>query len=115
MYTVKKPGRNAPNSDVDNGGAEPKDVGVGIYRHPHSLVRATVVHIGISHSFFYSVLAHYTAAPVFLGERWSLSIRKVLVSDRQDTSNPKYNDDIALTISEYIIFGMKCAARWLHF
>jgi hypothetical protein len=47
---------NAPNSDVDNGGAEPKDVGVGNFRHPRHLVRATDVHIGISRSFFNSVL-----------------------------------------------------------
>jgi hypothetical protein len=52
---IKKPCRNAPNSDVDNGGVEPKDVGVGIFRPPRGLVRATVVHIGISRSFFYSV------------------------------------------------------------
>jgi hypothetical protein len=50
--TVKKPCRNAPNSDVDNGGSEPNDVGVGIFRPPRRLVRATVVHIGISPSFF---------------------------------------------------------------
>ncbi len=56
VYTVKKPCRNAPNSDVDNGGAEPNDVGVGIFRPPCRLVRATVVHIGISRSFFYSVV-----------------------------------------------------------
>jgi hypothetical protein len=56
-YTVKKSCRNAPNSDVDNGGAEPKDVGVGIFLPPRRLVRATVVHVGISGSFFYSVLA----------------------------------------------------------
>jgi hypothetical protein len=55
-YTVKKPCRNVPNSDVDNGGAEPKNVGVGIFRPPRRLVRATVVHIGYSRSFFYSVL-----------------------------------------------------------
>jgi hypothetical protein len=55
-YTVKKPCRNAPNSDADNGGAEPNDVGVGIFRSPSRLVRATVVHIGISRSFFYSVI-----------------------------------------------------------
>ncbi len=55
LYTVKKPCRNAPNSDVDNGGAEPNDVGVGIFRHPCRLVHATVVHIEISRSFFYSV------------------------------------------------------------
>ncbi len=54
-YTVKKPCRNAPNSDADNGGAEPNDVGVGIFRPPRCLVRANVVHIGISLSFFYSV------------------------------------------------------------
>ncbi len=55
-YTLlKKPCRNAPNSDADNGGAEPNDVGVGIFRPPTRLVRATVVHIGISRSFFYSV------------------------------------------------------------
>ncbi len=40
-----------------NGGAEPKDVGVGIFLPPRRLVRATVVHVGISGSFFYSVLA----------------------------------------------------------
>ncbi len=51
-HTVRKTCRNTPNSDVDNGGAEPKDVGVGIFRPPHRLVRATVVHIGISRSFF---------------------------------------------------------------
>ncbi len=55
VYTVKKPCRNAPNSDVDNGGAEPKDVGVGIFRPPCRLVSATVVHIGILRSIFYSV------------------------------------------------------------
>ncbi len=44
-----------PNSDVDNGGAEPKDLGVGIFRPPRRLVRATDVHVGISRSFFYSV------------------------------------------------------------
>ncbi len=55
MYTVKKPCRNAPNPDVDNGGAEPNDVGVGIFRPPRRLVRATDVDIGISRSFFYSV------------------------------------------------------------
>jgi hypothetical protein len=53
VYTVKKPCRNVPNSDVDNGGAEPKDLGVGIFRPPCRLVRATDVHIGISRSFFY--------------------------------------------------------------
>jgi hypothetical protein len=53
-YTVKKC-RNAPNSDADNGGAEPNDVGVGIFRSPCRFVRATVVHIDISQSFFYSV------------------------------------------------------------
>jgi hypothetical protein len=36
--------RNSPNSDVDNGGAEPKNVGVGIFRPPRRLVSATVVH-----------------------------------------------------------------------
>ncbi len=37
LYTVKKPCRNAVNSDVDNGGTEPKDVGVGIfYKTPTS-------------------------------------------------------------------------------
>jgi hypothetical protein len=50
--TVKKPCRNAPNSDVDNGGSEPKGVGVGIFRPQRRLVRTTVVHIGISRSFF---------------------------------------------------------------
>ncbi len=45
--TVKKPCRNAPNSDVGTGGAEPKDGGLGIFRPPRRLVRATVVHIGI--------------------------------------------------------------------
>ncbi len=55
LFTVKKPCRNAPNSDVDNGGAEPNDVRVGIFRPPRRFVRATVVHIGISRSFFYSV------------------------------------------------------------
>jgi hypothetical protein len=55
-YTVKKPCRNAPNSDVDNGGAEPNNVGVEIFRPPRRLVRATIVHIGISRSFFYSVV-----------------------------------------------------------
>jgi hypothetical protein len=40
------------NSDVDNGGADPKDVWVGIFRPPRRSVRATVVHIGISISFF---------------------------------------------------------------
>jgi hypothetical protein len=54
-YTVKKPCRIAPNCDADNGGAEPNDVGVGIFRPPHRLVRATDAHIGISRSFFYSV------------------------------------------------------------
>ncbi len=49
---LKKPCRNAPNSDADNGGAEPNDVGVGIFRPPRRLVRATVVHIRISRSFF---------------------------------------------------------------
>jgi hypothetical protein len=44
--------RNTPNSDVDNGGVEPKDVGVGIFRPPRRLVRATVIHIGILRSFF---------------------------------------------------------------
>jgi hypothetical protein len=48
----KKPCRNAPNSDVDNGGAEPNNVEVEIFRPPRRLVRATVVHIGISRSFF---------------------------------------------------------------
>jgi hypothetical protein len=52
--TVKKPCRNAPNSDVGTGGAEPKDGRLGIFRPPRRLVRATVVHIGISRSFFYS-------------------------------------------------------------
>ncbi len=34
-HTVKKkPRRNAPNSGVENGGAEPKDVGVGTFRPP---------------------------------------------------------------------------------
>ncbi len=51
----KKPCPYAPNSDVDNGGAEPNDMGIGIFRPPRRLVRATVVHIGISRSFFYSV------------------------------------------------------------
>jgi hypothetical protein len=32
-------------------------VGVGIFRPPRRLVRATVVHNGISRSFFYSVLS----------------------------------------------------------
>jgi hypothetical protein len=54
---LKKPCRNAPNSDADNGGAEPSDVGVGIFQPPRRLVRATGVHIGISRSFFYSVAA----------------------------------------------------------
>ncbi len=54
-YTVKKPCRNAPNSDVDNGGAEPNDVRLGIFRPPRRLVRATVVYMGISQNFFYSV------------------------------------------------------------
>ncbi len=36
-YTVKKPCRNAPTSDADNGGAEPNDVGVGIFRPPRRL------------------------------------------------------------------------------
>ncbi len=58
LYTVKKPCRNPPNSDVDNGGAEPNDVGVGIFRPSRRLVRATVVHVGISRSFFYSVQIH---------------------------------------------------------
>jgi hypothetical protein len=48
--TVKKPCRNAPNSDVDNGGAEPKDI--GIFRYPRLLVCATISHIEISRSFF---------------------------------------------------------------
>jgi hypothetical protein len=52
---LKKPCRNAPNSDADNGGAELNNVGVGIFRPPRYLVRATAVHIGISRSFFYSV------------------------------------------------------------
>jgi hypothetical protein len=46
------PYRNAPNSDVDNGGAEPKEVGVGIFRPPRRLVRATVVHIGFRAAIF---------------------------------------------------------------
>jgi hypothetical protein len=53
-HCKKKPCRNAPNSDVDNGGAEPNNVGVGIIRPPCRLVRATVAHIEISRSFFYS-------------------------------------------------------------
>ncbi len=48
VHRKKKPCRNAPNSDADNGGAEPKDVEVGIFRPPRRLVRATVVHIGIT-------------------------------------------------------------------
>ncbi len=62
---LKKPCRNAPNADVDNGGAEPKDVGVGIFRPPRRLVRSTVVHIGISRSFFYSV-QYSTVAPHYI-------------------------------------------------
>ncbi len=49
---LKKPRRNAPNSDADNCGAEPNDVGAGIFRPLRRLVRATVVHIGILQSFF---------------------------------------------------------------
>jgi hypothetical protein len=48
----EKPSGNALNSDFANGGTEPKDVGVEIFRPPCRLVRATVVHIGILHSFF---------------------------------------------------------------
>ncbi len=55
LHYKKRPCPNPPNSDVDNGGAEPKDVGVGIFRPPHRLVRATDVHIGISRSIFYGV------------------------------------------------------------
>jgi hypothetical protein len=50
-HCKKKPCRNAPNSDVYNGGSEPKDEGVGILRPSSRLVRATVVHIGISPAF----------------------------------------------------------------
>ncbi len=67
-YTIKKPCRNAPNSDVDNGGAEPNDVGVGILRPPRRLVRATVVHIGISRSFFTVYSIQYNAHQ--LGTQW---------------------------------------------
>jgi hypothetical protein len=53
VYTVKKkPCRNAPNSDVDNDGAEANDEGVGIFRSPRRFVRAIVVHNGISRNFF---------------------------------------------------------------
>jgi hypothetical protein len=61
-YTVKKACRNAPNSDAENGDAEPNDVGVGIFLPPRRLVRTTVVHIGISRSFFYSVGCRYSQA-----------------------------------------------------
>jgi hypothetical protein len=53
-HCYKKTYRNVPNSDVDNGGAEPKPVGVGIFRFPRRLVCTTVANIGISRSFFYS-------------------------------------------------------------
>ncbi len=50
------------DNDVDNDGAEPKDVGVGIFRPPRRLVRATVLQIGISLSFFYSVVRQHSKA-----------------------------------------------------
>jgi hypothetical protein len=48
-YTVKKAMSDALNSDVDNSGAESKDIGVGILRSPRRLVRATV---GCPHRYF---------------------------------------------------------------
>ncbi len=55
LHCKKMPCRTAPNSDVDKGGAEPNDVGVGIFQSQRRWVRATVVHSGMSRSFFYSV------------------------------------------------------------
>ncbi len=63
---LKKPCRNAPNSDADNGGAEPNDMGVGIFRSIRRLVRATVVHIEISRSFFYSAGVCYEVPDAML-------------------------------------------------
>ncbi len=52
LVILKKAMSECANSDVDNGGAEPKAAGVGIFRPSRRLDRATVVHIGISRSFF---------------------------------------------------------------
>jgi hypothetical protein len=55
-HTVKKPCRNAPNSDVDNGGAEPNDVGVGI-SDPHVVSFAPPLSTSeFRAAFFYSAM-----------------------------------------------------------
>jgi hypothetical protein len=52
MAQCKKAMSECAKLDVDIGDAEPKDVGVGIFRPPRCLVCATIVHIRISHNFF---------------------------------------------------------------